>query len=96
MMPGYGWGGCCGLGGFGGLGWIGWTINIVLTVGILIGLVLLVIWAVRRMTNNQSGSLFSSGQGGRGMITAREILQARYARGEITREEYLQMLEDIR
>jgi putative membrane protein len=92
MMPGFGWGGCC---GFGNLGWIGWIVNIVLTVGILIGLVLLVIWAVRRITNNQQGSIFSSGQSG-GLTTARDILQTRYARGEITREEYQQMLEDIR
>ena len=93
MMPGFGWGGCC---GFGSFGWIGWIINIVLTVGILIGLVLLVIWAVRRFTNSQSGSYLSSGRSDSGMATAREILQTRYARGEISREEYQQMLEDIR
>ena len=96
MMPGFGWGGCCGFGSFGSLGWIGWIINIVLTVGILVGLVLLVIWAVRRTTNNQSGPYLSAGHSGSGMTTAREILQTRYARGEISREEYQQMLEDIR
>lgn len=97
MMPGFGWHGCCGGGlfGFGGLGWIGWIINAALTAGILIGLVFLVIWAVRRMTGSQHGSVFTASQGS-GLSAAREILQARYAHGEITREEYRQMLEDIR
>jgi len=96
MMPGFGWNGCCGFGSFGSMGWIGWIINIVLTIGVLIGVILLVVWAVRRITNSQSGSWLSSNQSGSGLTTARDILQARYARGEITREEYHQMLEDIR
>ena len=87
MMPGFG--------SFGNMGWIGWIINIVLIVGVLIGVVLLVIWAVRRITTNQSGSSLSSGHSNSRMTTAREILQTRYARGEISREEYQQMLEDI-
>jgi putative membrane protein len=65
-----------------------------LTAIILIGLVLLVIWAVRRITSSQSGSAFSGGHGS-GLSAAREILQTRYARGEISREEYQRMLEDI-
>ena len=96
MMPGFGWDGYGMMSGYGSLGLVGWIINLVLTVGILIGLVVLVIWAVRRITKNQGGPLLSSGQGGSGLTTAREILQSRYAQGEITREEYQQMLEDIR
>ena len=88
MMPGFG--------SFGNMGWIGWIINIVLIVGVLIGVVLLVIWAVRRITTNQSGAYLSSGHSSSGMTNAREILQTRYARGEISREEYQQMLENIR
>jgi putative membrane protein len=94
MMPGFGWDGYGMMSGYGSLGLVGWIINLVLTVGILIGLIVLVIWAVRRITKSQGGSLFSSGQGG-GLTTAREILQTRYARGEITREEYKEILEDI-
>jgi putative membrane protein len=90
-MPGYGWNGLC---GFGYLGTGGWIINIVLTVGVLIALVLLVIWALRQMRNSRYSSALSSGQSS-GTTLAREILQARYARGEITRQEYKQMLEDI-
>lgn len=95
MMPGFGWGGCCGFWGLGSYGWIGWIVNIALTAVILIGLVLLVIWAVRRITNSQKGSMYVTDQGD-GLNTAQEILQARYARGEITREEYQRMLKDIR
>jgi len=65
-----------------GFGWIGMIFN----VAIIIGIVILVVWAVKRFTG---GSLSSSGQ------TPREILQARYARGEITREQYQQMLSDL-
>jgi putative membrane protein len=95
MMPGFGWNGCCGFGSFGSMGWIGWIINIVLMGAVLIGVVMLVIWAVRRITNNQPGSNLSSSQPGSGLATARNIVQTRYARGEISREEYQQMLEDI-
>jgi putative membrane protein len=94
MRPGFGWGGCCGYGGFGGFGLIGGIIGLVLTVVFFIALILLVVWAVRRITSNQRGSTFASGQNSTSQ-TAREILQARYAHGEITREEYRQMLEDI-
>ncbi|HLO14542.1 MAG TPA: SHOCT domain-containing protein [Anaerolineales bacterium] len=65
-----------------GLGWIGLILNI----AIIVGIVILVVWAVKRFT---SGTLSPSGQ------TPREILQARYARGEITREQYQQMLQDL-
>ena len=92
MMPGFGWNGCC---GFGSFGWIGWIVNLVLTLGIIVSLVLLVVWGVRRITNSNQGAMFSTGQS-RGLTTAQEILQERYVRGEITREEYHQMLEDIR
>lgn len=65
-----------------GFGWIGLILNI----AIIIGIVILVVWAVKRFT---SGSTSSSGQ------TPREILQARYARGELTRDQYQQILQDL-
>jgi len=95
MMPGFGWNGCCGFGSLGNLGWIGWIINLVLTLGILIGLVILIIWVIRKITNSQNGSIFSSSQGERGITTAQDLIKIRYARGEISREEFHQMLEDL-
>jgi putative membrane protein len=95
MMPGFGWGGCCGLGGYGSFGLIGGIIGLAVTIAILVGLVVLVVWAVRRMTSSQQGFLPPMSQNAN-QLTAGEILAQRYARGEITREQYKQMLEDIR
>jgi len=95
-MHGFGFGGCCGLGGFGAfgsLGWIGWILNLVIILGVIVGLVVLVIWSVRRLSSKQRSGLNSASVQGRS--TAGEILQTRYARGEITREQYQQILADL-
>ena len=89
MMGGFG-----GFGGFGSLGWIGMILNLVITVGVIVGIVLLVIWAVRRLSASGQGQGFTPYQA-QGGTAAREILQARYARGEITRDEYQQVLADL-
>jgi putative membrane protein len=77
--------------GYGGMGGIGMILGLVITIAVIIGLVLLVVWAVRRMSGNsaQSGSLNMTGK------SAKDIAQARYAKGEINREEYQQVLSDI-
>jgi putative membrane protein len=95
MMPGFGWGGCCGLGGYGSFGLIGGIISLVITIAVLIGLVVLSVWAVRRIASSQHNFLPPMGQNAN-PLSASEILAQRYARGEITREQYKQMLEDIR
>lgn len=76
-----------GMMGFGGLGLIGLLFNLV----IIVGIVVLVVWAVKRFTSGTSNWNQLSG----GNHSPRDILQARYARGEITREQYQQMLSDI-
>ncbi|MBA4399155.1 MAG: SHOCT domain-containing protein [Chloroflexi bacterium] len=77
--------------GYGNMGWIGMILGALVSIALLIGLVLLIVWAVRRMsaTPYQSGSQTSSGQ------SARDIAQARYAKGEISRDEYQQILSDL-
>ena len=75
-----------GMMGFGGFGLIGLLFNLL----IIIGVVLLVVWAVRRFTSGTTNGSQSLGN-----QSPREILQARYARGEITREQYQQMLSDL-
>ncbi len=75
-----------GMMGFGGMGLLGGIIGLILNLAILVGIVVLVVWAVKRFTAGNSPS---------GMQTPREILQARYAQGEITREQYQQMLSDL-
>ena len=72
-----------GFGMMGGFGLIGLLFNALIVVGVVV----LIVWAVRRFStpgNQTSGSQ-----------SAREILQARYARGELTREQYQQMLSDL-
>jgi putative membrane protein len=76
--------------GYGGFGWIGMILGLLITLGLIIGLVLLVVWAVRRMgVNVQPVSQNLPGQ------SARDIAQVRYAKGEINREEYQQILSDL-
>jgi putative membrane protein len=79
-------GGMMGMHGFGGMGLFGGWIGLLYNIAIIIGIVILVVWAVKRFT---SGSISSGSQ------TPREILQARYARGEITRDQYQQILQDL-
>jgi putative membrane protein len=78
------------LGNFDGWGWIGLIVYLVLWVGLVAGLALVVIWALRRARVPAAPIPHDSGQ-----PTAKEILQAQYARGEITREEYEQMRHDL-
>ena len=75
-----------GMMGYGGWGLFGGIIGLVFNLLILVGIVLLVVWAVKRFTSNNSSPALQ---------TPKEILQARYARGELTREQYQQMLSDL-
>lgn len=85
MMGGY---------GYGTFGLIGMILNLVITVGLMVGIVLLVVWLVRRL-GAEGGAFSLSQRPGQGTFSPREILQTRYARGEITREQYQQMLSDL-
>lgn len=92
MGPGF-LGGCCGgWGNFGAYGWLGLIFNLL----VIVAVIWLVIWAIRRLTAaggiSARGGGFSSNPNG---PSPREILQVRYARGEITREQYLSMLDDL-
>jgi putative membrane protein len=87
MMGGFG-------GGMGGLGLIGGLFSTLLTIGVLVGLVFLGIWLWRRFSALEGVGSWTQSLGTR-QPTAREILQARYAHGELTREEYQSMLQDL-
>lgn len=75
-------------GGLGGFGLLGGLIGLIFNLAIIIGIVILIVWAVKRFSGGTANRAF-------GGQSAREILQARYARGEITREQYQQMLQDL-
>ncbi|MHB8136290.1 MAG: SHOCT domain-containing protein [Anaerolineaceae bacterium] len=77
--------------GYGGFSWIGMIVNMVIMLVIVVGIVFLVIWAVR----HTSGNIHQSGIQGFSSQSAKDIAQARYAKGEITRDEYQQILTDL-
>lgn len=63
--------------------WIGMLLHLLLVVGV----VLLIIWIVKKLTHPKSVSVDSS--------KAIEILKERYAKGEITKEEYEVIRKDL-
>lgn len=76
MMMGYDW-------GWGGM-WFGWL----MMVGFSVAVIVLVVWLIRLSTpasRLDSGSPSHEQQ----VQSALDILQARFARGEISKEEYL-------
>ena len=85
--------GCCGFGGLGGFGSFGW-LGLVLNLVIIVGVILLIVWVVRRITAGGLGLSAYQGPGG-AHPSPREILDIRYARGEIDRDLYQKMLSDL-
>ncbi len=93
MMHGIGPGMMMG-GGMTAFGWPGMILGWLVNISLIIGAVLLGVWLVRRVSlPGLTPTISSGGQGG--FSTPREILQTRYARCEITREQYLEMLGDL-
>jgi putative membrane protein len=89
-MMGY-WGGLCS--GFAGYNPVGAIVGWLVTIGLIAALVLLIVRLACRSdthagTGKSVGTVLPGG-------SAREVLQLRYARGEITREQYLQMRDDL-
>lgn len=75
---------------FGGWNWGILIFSLLFWGAVVIGLILLVVWAIRR-----AQATSTTGQHSAGGSAARETLQARYARGEITREQFQLMQQDI-
>lgn len=72
--------------GFGG--WGVFLFGVVFFVFLLVGLIVFIVWAVRqgKVNKAQDGS----------QSTPEQILKVRYAKGEITRKEYQDMMKDIK
>jgi putative membrane protein len=83
----WGWpnmmGGCFG----GGMGWIGMLLGIIFLIAIIIGIILLVVWFVKRVTHSPTEPKTD--------IKAFEILKERYAKGEINKEQYEEIKKDL-
>lgn len=74
---------------FGNYGWVGMIINLLLTIGLIIGIVFFVIWLVKEINRTNSGIKKTES------TSAIEIIRVRYAKGEITRDEYMNLLTDL-
>ena len=77
------------MGGFfgGGLGCIGMILGFVFFILVIIGVIFLIIWIVKIATH--SGNEDKTGS------KALEVLKERYAKGEITKEQYENMKKDL-
>ncbi len=75
-----------------GFGFIGMIIGLLIFILLLIGLVVFVVWGIRRTSGGASSAFPGSPAAPQ---TPKEVLQMRYARGEITREQYQQMMQDL-
>ena len=77
--------------GWGNFGWLGMVLGLIINIGLIVGVVSLVVWLVQRVSTPNQAPYAPVG----GSLGPHEILQARYARGEITRDQYLEILADI-
>ena len=77
--------------GYGSFGWIGMILGLVIMIALITGFVILVIWAIRRMSGNSNHIQYPVSK----ELTAKDIAKTRYAKGEISREEYQQLLSDM-
>ena len=79
--------------GMGGFNWIWVIVNLAIIVAVIVAIVLFVIWLVRRLTasNHTTGPAYSRAA----VEDAKSIAKRRYAQGEISREEYQQIIADI-
>lgn len=77
-----------------GAGWEGWLMFLFM-IAFVVAVVVAVVFLVRYLAQPQSGRPVAQASLPPARETPREILQRRYASGEIEREEYLQKLGDL-
>jgi putative membrane protein len=77
------------MGGWAGWGWMG-PINMIFWLAILVILIAAAVWFVRAGSHTSDSPLLESRRS-----PGLDVLGERYARGEISREEYLQKKADI-
>jgi putative membrane protein len=67
--------------------WWTWLVGVFFMLIFWGGIIALIIWAIRRVGGNSTS--------GTGQATPLEIAKARYARGEITKEQFEQLKKDL-
>ncbi len=73
---------------FGGFGFIWFIFISIFVLAIIAGVIILIIWAVRRTGSAQQ---YQQGSENKAIV----LLKERYAKGEITKEEYENIKKDI-
>ena len=71
----------------GGLGWVGIILSFTFIILIIIGIILLIVWLVKRVSH--SGDEEKKG------TKALDILKERYAKGEITKDQFDSIKKDL-
>lgn len=74
-------------GSCGSIGWIGMILGIIFFIAIIVGVILLIVWIVKRTTHSTTEPKTD--------IKALEVLKERYAKGEITKEQYEDIKKDL-
>ena len=81
---------------WGAWGWVGLALMIIFMIAfwilVIAGIVMLVRWIVRQGRNSGADRGFDAG---RGSGSALDILKRRYAKGEISADEYRRMKQEI-
>ena len=77
------------MGGFfgGGLGWVGMVFGFIFFILVVIGIIFLIVWLVKRSNY--------PGVENRTESKALEVLKERYAKGEITKDQFDNMKKDL-
>lgn len=76
-----------GMGGWGPWGWFGGIIGFLFMIAFWVGVIALIIWGVRLLTRSSEPRTREQ--------TPLDIAKARYARGEITQEQFEQLKKDL-
>jgi len=77
------------MGGFygGGLGWIGMVFGFIFFILVVIGIIFLIVWLVKRSNHPRVENKTDS--------KSLEVLKERYAKGEITKDQFDNMKKDL-
>ena len=76
-------------GAMGGFMWVGMLIWVVLGIALIVLVIAAVVWLVRQVDRNDGGRRRTSNR------TAIEELESRYARGEVDRDTFLAIRDDL-
>lgn len=73
---------------YGGIGWIGMILSFIFFILIIIGIILFIVWLVKRATHPGTEQSKTNSK-------ALEVLKERYAKGEISKEQFESIKKDL-